>query len=92
MSNQFCKLCKENGVNTRVEWRPNPNKPGKNKPFDVDKQEWHKCPFYVSPTTTTSNNETAKQILNQYQRAFPDGKRPEQGTPEWGEFPYPKIL
>jgi len=46
MANTFCSSCKSNGVQTRVEWRPNPDKPGKNKPFDVDKQEWHVCPYY----------------------------------------------
>jgi len=46
MANVFCSSCKSNGIQTRVEWRPNPDKPGKNKPFDVDKQEWHVCPYY----------------------------------------------
>jgi hypothetical protein len=49
----FCKTCQQNGVNTRVEWRPNPDKPGKNKPFDIDKNEWHSpCPFW-KPTNKT---------------------------------------
>jgi len=42
----FCNTCQKNGVNTRVEWRENPQYPGKNKPFDIDKGEWHKCPYY----------------------------------------------
>ena len=42
----FCKSCQQNNVNTRIEWRPNPDKPGKNKPFDIDKNEWHNCPYW----------------------------------------------
>ena len=46
MTIQFCRSCQSNNVNTRVEWRPNPDKPGKNKQFDIDKNEWHTCPFW----------------------------------------------
>jgi hypothetical protein len=42
----FCKSCQQNGVNTRVEWMPNPDKPGKKKQFDIDKNEWHICPYW----------------------------------------------
>ena len=45
MTIQFCKTCQKNNVNTRVEWRPHPS--GKNKPFDIDKNEWHSpCPYW----------------------------------------------
>lgn len=40
----FCKSCLANNVNTRTEWRINPE--GKNRPFDIDKNEWHKCPYW----------------------------------------------
>jgi hypothetical protein len=46
MTIQFCKSCQQNNVNTRVEWRPNPDKPGKKKQFDIDKNEWHTCPYW----------------------------------------------
>ena len=42
----FCKSCQANNVDTRIEWRPNPDKPGKKKQFDIDKQEWHNCKYW----------------------------------------------
>jgi hypothetical protein len=46
MTIQFCKSCQANNVNTRVEWRPNPDKPGKKKQFDIDKNGWHNCKYW----------------------------------------------
>ena len=73
MTIQFCNSCKKNNVNTRVEWRAHPS--GKNKPFDIDKNEWHSpCPYW-KPTPkgpiSASTNQEAKQILTEYNKTFP---------------------
>ena len=56
-----CSQCQQHGVQTLIQWRPNPDKVGQinqktgrvfMKPWDVNANDWHQCQFYNPPTTT----------------------------------------
>jgi hypothetical protein len=57
----FCPSCKDNNVYVRVEWRQVGTKPDgspKKRPFEVDKNDWHNCPYWKPSTTKSSFKKT----------------------------------
>jgi hypothetical protein len=56
---QPCKQCAANKVTTLIQWRLNPDKVGQinpntgrqyMKPWEVNKNDWHRCQFYSQQT------------------------------------------
>jgi len=62
-----CTQCAQNNVQTLIMWRPNPEKAGMinqktgrayMRPWDVNKNDWHSCPYYNPPSGTTTTTTT----------------------------------